>query len=171
MKHLEVKQIIKQSNAPFAYAVNNLGSSQKNMLMIKAANEYVLQNPITNTCVFIENILPPCLHTKFPIYHITYSRSYDGTIISSDFKTFLANKKNTRSKHIYYMYDIEWKQQYHGEWNYDLAQFVNEIKDFKIATRTKDYQKIIKDELGLDASIINDFNTDQTLEMILDISK
>jgi hypothetical protein len=163
----ESRRLSKYSGKKLAFSVNNLSSSQKNMLMIKNINAFVQDNPLVDICVFIENIIPPCLYCNFAVYHISQAQIYDGTIVSSDYRTFLNTSKTKRPNHIYYMYDIEWKQQYHGEWNYKNEEFKDVIVGVKKATRCENYKEIINAEFGLnDVSVIKDFDIEKLLEII-----
>lgn len=147
------------------FLTEDLSSSQTAFTMIKSINSYVENNVDIDFSLFVENQFMPCIYPKCSKFSIRDAFIMYGSLIATSIYTAKQLGNFPRSKHYFYIQDLEYlRLKTPLEWH-DIM-FDREIIKF---CRSKDHLNEIKSQQhynSISDLIVEDFNIEQILEIV-----
>uniref|UniRef100_A0A6M3LIT7 Glycosyltransferase n=1 Tax=viral metagenome TaxID=1070528 RepID=A0A6M3LIT7_9ZZZZ len=139
--------------------VPSLASSQLSYYLIKYANDLINKSNQYDITVFYEELDMPCIKPRFALMNISEFWSFHGLLISTTIdNTILVNKAINNSKHVFYVWDLEWLRM--GKQNY-----INNIFAYRapiLVARTEDHVKPIENYCNKKVNcVIENFNLEE----------
>jgi hypothetical protein len=143
-------------------AVKDLGPSQLNFNMIRAANSLVMSRPDIDIIGFYENIQRHCLAMNFAVMQIAEAFAFDGTVVATTFST--AEKLlrfPSPKKRLFYVWDLEWLRS--PRTPYRTWQAVYGNPELTLLARSQDHAKAIGQAWNREVGILEDFDLERVL--------
>jgi len=145
-------------------AVNDLGASQLNFLLIQRANELVGSRRDLDIILFYENIVRPCLPMNFAVMQIAECWGFDGPVVATTFNTAEKLLRFPSSpRKLFYVWDLEWTRMRQKLFRSLLSVYGN--PDLTLLARCQDHADAIRQCWNREALVVEDCDLDRIIEV------